>query len=303
MMDEKKVAAIVLTYNRLHLLKECIAALQTQSIPPNAIIVVDNGSEADTGEWLQRQVSVITISIAPNIGPAAGMKRGFEEAYNRGYQWLWAMDDDGLPHEKALQKLLEARPDAIGAKNSIVLDKEDKKSIVFKLLNFKTLDDIKTEYVEGEIMPWNGTLFHRSVISSLGYPKSELFLWGEEVEYYYRIKTSRKFALFSVKDSWHFHPRNNGFFYKGNWDVSTNDRAYYFIRNKYAVYLSMYKQNKIKAALKYLLFNAGMLYYILFRQPQQKVKKIKLQWMASKDGIAGNYTKSPALISSTLKKL
>ncbi len=128
-------------------------------------------------------------------------------------------------------------------------------------------------------------------------------MWGEEVEYYYRIKAAGSFQLFSVRDSWHFHPRNNGFFYKGAWEVTTNDRAYYFIRNKYAVYLSKHRQNKWLAAAQYAVFNAGMLYYILFRQPRQKAKKIKLQWLAAKDGFSSNYKRSPAAVNAALKKL
>ena len=115
-----------------------------------------------------------TVALSANIGPAAGMKRGLQEAYDKGYNWIWIMDDDGLPHEAALERLMTARPGVPAAKNSIVLDKAARQSLVFKLHHFKTLDDIKTAYVEGEIMPWNGTLFHREIIEKLGYPKAEL---------------------------------------------------------------------------------------------------------------------------------
>jgi GT2 family glycosyltransferase len=301
-MEEKKVAAVVLTYNRLHLLKECIAAIQSQSSPPDAVIVIDNGSNADTGDWLQTQKSITVVSIHPNVGPAAGIKRGLQEAYERAYQWIWVMDDDGLPHREALERLLTSRPESIGAKNSIVLNKGDKKSLVFKMFNYKELGDIKGEYVDGEIMPWNGTLLHRTIIEKLGYPKTELYLWGEEAEYHYRIKNSGLFDMFSVRNSWHYHPQCN-MFYRGNWDVYTNDRAYYFIRNKYIVYLSKYKQNRILASAKYIVFNAGMIYYILFYQKEQKFKKIKLQFSAAKDGFACNYTKSPPDIISAIKRL
>lgn len=222
---------------------------------------------------------------------------------NDGYQWIWVMDDDGLPHKAALQKLIEARPGIAAAKNSIVIDKADGHSMAFKLKNFKTIADIKEEIVEGEIMPWNGTLIHRQVFETLGFPKAELFLWGEEVEYFYRIKTAERFAMFSVRDSWHFHPRNNGFFYKGDWKLRTNDRAYYFIRNKYAVYLSVHRGSKLKAFLHYLLFNGGMAYYILFKQPSQKVKKFKLLWLAAKDGLASNFAKQPADVQELLQKI
>lgn len=301
-MEGKNVAAVVLTYNRLPLLKECIAAIKNQTAPPDVILAIDNGSEADTGAWLQNEAGVTHIHILDNVGPAAGMKRGLQEAYERGYEWIWVMDDDGLPHPEALEKLVKARPEVEGAKNSLVLDKLDKKTLVFRLLQFKTVADVKKEFVEGEIMPWNGTLFHRRIIKELGLPKGELFLWGEETEYYYRIKTSGLFDLFTVRDSHHYHPRNEGLFYKGTWDVKSNWRAYYFIRNKYAVYLSRHRQNRLHAGLHYLLFNAGMIYYII-RGHTDKIKKIKLTLQAMSDGFLKNYTRPFTQVADWLQTL
>lgn len=48
----KKVAAIVVTFNRITLLKECIEALRKQSYADFSIIVVDNGSTDGTNLWL-----------------------------------------------------------------------------------------------------------------------------------------------------------------------------------------------------------------------------------------------------------
>ncbi|MDB5208761.1 MAG: putative glycosyltransferase [Flavisolibacter sp.] len=302
-MKGKKVAAVVLTYNRLALLKECVAAIKSQTTPPDAILVIDNGSEEDTGSWLRSQEGVTLIHLVQNVGPAAGIKKGLQEAYESGYEWIWVMDDDGLPHHQALEKLIRARPGFTGAKNSLVLDKTDRRTLAFKLLQFKTVDDIQSEYVEDEIMPWNGTLFHRSIIEKIGYPKTELFLWGEETEYYHRIKKSGFFKLFTVRDSWHFHPRNAGFFYKGGWDVKTHWRAYFFVRNKYAVYLAKYKQNRIYAGLYYLFFTASMVYFILFHPHKQKIKKIDLTLLAMKDGIRKDYKKSSAEVVEILQKL
>lgn len=302
-MTHEKVAAAVLTYNRLALLKECIAAIKAQSRKPDAVIVVDNGSAEDTSDWLRGQEGLTVISIASNIGPAAGISTALREAYKTGCDWIWIMDDDGLPHADALKNLTGVRPGVPCAKNSVVLDKVDRKTLVFKLLRFKTIDDIKEEIIEGEIMPWNGTLLHRQILERLGYPHTDLFLWGEEMEYYFRIKTSGLFPLFSVRSSWHFHPRNKGFFYKGGWDVRTHDRAYFFIRNKYAVYLAAHKRNKFKAGLHYLLFGSAMVYYVLFRQPLHKGKKLKLLSLAFKDGITTNYKKRPADVQALLQRL
>ena len=51
--NEAKVIAVVVTYNRLEMLKDCINALKEQSRKPDGILVVNNGSTDDTGEWIK----------------------------------------------------------------------------------------------------------------------------------------------------------------------------------------------------------------------------------------------------------
>ena len=58
----KKVAVIVVTYNRLELLKEVIASLRIQSYTDRDIIVVDNSSTDGTNVWLKQQSDLIVIT-------------------------------------------------------------------------------------------------------------------------------------------------------------------------------------------------------------------------------------------------
>lgn len=301
-MKPDTACAVVLTYNRLHTLRECLACVKAQTRLPDRILVIDNGSAADTADWLQDQEGIEVVTLQPNRGPAGGMKAGMEAAYERGFDWIWVMDDDSLPDPEALRRLLEVEGRGIGARNSLVLDKDDRKRLVFRLKDYQTIDDVPP-LVEGHLMPWNGTLLHREVIRQLGYPRTELFLWGEETEYYYRILKSDRFEVFTVRDSYHFHPRNAGLFYREAWDVHTNWRAYFFIRNKYTVYKSRYRCNRLKAALHYALFCAGMLYYILFVQRDQKGKKAKLLRLAAADGLRQHHHRSLPEIIALLKRL
>ena len=47
------IAAVVVTYNRLSLLKECLEAISLQTCKVNSIIVVNNASTDGTTEYLQ----------------------------------------------------------------------------------------------------------------------------------------------------------------------------------------------------------------------------------------------------------
>ena len=49
---DKKIAAIVVTYNRKELLAECLAAICAQEYKPAAVYVVDNASTDGTSEWI-----------------------------------------------------------------------------------------------------------------------------------------------------------------------------------------------------------------------------------------------------------
>ena len=50
-----KIIAVVVTYNRLELLKRNLDCLKRQETPLAAIVVVDNGATDGTHEWLDTQ--------------------------------------------------------------------------------------------------------------------------------------------------------------------------------------------------------------------------------------------------------
>ena len=102
----EKVIAVVVTYNRLALLSECITALRNQSRPLGGILVINNGSTDGTENWLKTQKD-ITYFTQNNIGGAGGFSTAIQMGYQQGYEWIWCMDDDGMPKEDALENLLE----------------------------------------------------------------------------------------------------------------------------------------------------------------------------------------------------
>src|SRR4028119_2142102 len=101
-----KIIAVIVTYNRLALLKKCIAGVQQQSRRPDGILVINNSSTDGTVEWLATQE--VTVVTQPNLGGAAGFSTGIKEAYKRGADWIWLMDDDTIPTSSALEKLTNA---------------------------------------------------------------------------------------------------------------------------------------------------------------------------------------------------
>jgi GT2 family glycosyltransferase len=91
-----RVCAVVVTYNRRDLLRECLVSLQAQTHVPDTILVVNNASTDGTAQMLSAEFAQLEVlTLAENVGGAGGFHAGMKWAYEQGYDWLWLMDDDG----------------------------------------------------------------------------------------------------------------------------------------------------------------------------------------------------------------
>jgi GT2 family glycosyltransferase len=98
------VTAVVVTWNRCALLRECLAALNGQTRPPDRILVVDNASTDGTPALL-RDAGVDVLRLPENVGGAGGFHAGMEAARD-GADWLWLVDDDTIARPDSLERLL-----------------------------------------------------------------------------------------------------------------------------------------------------------------------------------------------------
>lgn len=97
-----RLAAIVVTFNRLEKLKVTIARLLEEAV--DAVVLVDNASTDGTGEWLARQSNprLHVLRLESNTGGAGGFAAGMAEAARRfDPDWMLLMDDDARPHRGA----------------------------------------------------------------------------------------------------------------------------------------------------------------------------------------------------------
>ena len=103
-----KISAVVVTYNRLSLLKRTISSLLSQTYSLQQVYVVNNGSTDGTKEWLDRQQH-LTVVHQENVGGSGGFYTGIQKAYEDGADWIWCMDDDVFPRPTCLEQLLKER--------------------------------------------------------------------------------------------------------------------------------------------------------------------------------------------------
>lgn len=194
-MDNVKVGIVVVTYNRLPLLKEVISALRVQTYTQFQIIVVNNGSTDDTASWLSDQKDVYTIT-QENLGGAGGFFTGMKYVAEHDFTHCWIMDDDVICEPNALEELVKAYlvKDGLGFVCSKVVGIEGNPMNTPAVDN-RTSDSGYACYYDqvehGMIKVKNATFvsvfLSTEVICQIGLPYKDYFIWGDDSEYTSRI--------------------------------------------------------------------------------------------------------------------
>ena len=93
-----KYSVVIVTYNRLQLLKECISCIEKQEKKFDEIVIVDNASTDGTRDWLMslgEKYNILYETI--NGGGAKGFKDGVEYTFqNLDTDWILLIDDDAM---------------------------------------------------------------------------------------------------------------------------------------------------------------------------------------------------------------
>lgn len=212
--SEPSVAAVVVTYNRLELLKEGIAALQKQTYAHLQIIVVNNGSTDGTADWLAAQPDVLTLSQA-NVGGAGGFFTGMKYAAEHDFDLVWIMDDDVIPRPDALEELIRAyfaKPD-IGFVCSQVIGLDDKPMNIPEVDPRVTHEGSSAFYdlasrgmVKVSKATFVSLLICGATLRKYGLPIKEYFIWGDDTEFTLRI--SSRLDSYLVTSSVVLHKRS-----------------------------------------------------------------------------------------------
>lgn len=288
--QKEKIAAVVVTYNRKGLLKECLDALLNQTHPLDSIILIDNASTDGTPEFLKEKgyldnPKIDYVRLSENTGGAGGFHEGVKRGYEKGYDWLWLMDDDALPEKSSLNNLLDAKEtffknnEKIGIIGSVAMKKNNYSSLSWILsfngYYYKTIFDL-SDITQVGSLPFLGVLISKSLINKIGYPEKDYFLWYDDVEYCYRAKKNGE-KIFVVKNSIVYHPIssetkevklpfNKKIFVKPSSSPPWKD--YYDIRN------NIFFIKKYKFGIKKYL---SLLFLILFSliKRDQKIKRVK----------------------------
>lgn len=96
------VSVIVVTWNGLHVLKDCVAALTQQTLQ-HELVVVDNGSVDGTRAWLAEHAPrANVIGLPRNLGFAGGNNVGLRVATG---EYLVLLNNDTIPAPDFVERL------------------------------------------------------------------------------------------------------------------------------------------------------------------------------------------------------
>lgn len=276
-----KSAAIVVTYNRLQLLKENLNALRNQSEPCD-IIVINNASTDETETYVLSMCKIdnriIYHNTGKNLGGAGGFAFGIKVATDAGYRYIWIMDDDSIPMKDALKSLQN--------KAALIDDQFSFMASTVYWTNGK-LFRMNTPHVqwgkenelcyiqllsEKKIVPiqdasFVGCFVNIKYVHKVGLPISEFFIYGDDIEYTSRLSKEEKAYLDLDSIIIHKAPSNTGA------DIVSApkdrlERFYYQSRN--GIYIARREGRVLKRIIRVL----NRMIRIIIKSPDSKFARI-----------------------------
>lgn len=243
MMNEKlRVAAVVVTYNRLPLLQQCLRALAAQNAHLEAIWVIDNASTDGTQTAVQAMhlENLVYRNTGKNLGGAGGFAYGIKEAAMAGYDALWLMDDDTIPEREALQNLLECDRKLEGkygwlSSRALAPDGTDQPMNRQRKTPYTDVEGYTENQVPAVMASFVSLFLRTDIVKKFGIPIADFFIWSDDWEYTRRI--SKELPCYVASESRVVHAMKN----PGTVNIATDvparwERYRYFYRNDVVLY-------------------------------------------------------------------
>ncbi|GAA5095668.1 glycosyltransferase family 2 protein [Microbacterium yannicii] len=191
----KRVAAVIVTFNRLEKLKTVLDSVRDQTTPPEWIVVVDNASNDGTAGYLASldDPTLDVTRLEENTGGAGGFATGMKRAYDLGAELFWLMDDDCYPEPEALSHLvsghseaMEAMPGGVPFACSLVYFDHDElaeMNIAAPDWKWARLWAQGQRAVLVQTCSFVSALYSRETVERIGLPLRDYFIWFDDAAY------------------------------------------------------------------------------------------------------------------------
>lgn len=260
-----KVCVILLNWNSQDDTKECINSLLKSKFKEFDILVIDNGSLNKLNDSLFEKTEVILLE--ENLGFAGGYNYGIKHAINKGYQYLWILNNDTTVDDNALGELVKASElTDYSIFGSLIMYYDNKEIIWYsggyfskiqgkgvhlgknKKIGLKYLQSKEVEFVTG------CSIFIKSeVFNEVGFFDEKLFAYGEDLDFSLRLKKYGYKILYCP---------NSVIFHKVGRSFQNNDKNRKGKTSPLQIYL--FNRNRILIAKKHLNIFYRSLFLIRF---------------------------------------
>ncbi len=295
----KKIAAVIVTYNRIDKLKQTVHTSLLEVF--SDIVIVNNASTDETKEWLDsvNDPRLHILHLSENIGGAGGFHEGFKYVVDHlDSDWLVCYDDDAFPVEGTIETFISLEFDdtvasvaaAVYLPNDSICSMNVPRYNPFTSLNFYMNQTAykKSEPINIDMSSFVGYFIKTSLIQAeQHFPKKDLFIYADDLIYslYWTQQGYKHLFIPQLKfihDTKTLETADEGV-YSPLWKV------YYIFRNGIELYRHMNRLSVYPYAVaKYLqLFSQIKKYPSNLQEPYRKLIK-----MALFDGLKRDFSKS-----------
>lgn len=256
-------AIIIVTYNRLPLLKECIDCALNQIDEQVELFIINNASTDGTKEYLEEMIkltdNLFFQTMESNVGGAGGFAEGLKAAYyNSNCEMFLLIDDDAMLMPDYILRIDENRSRKYGAYAGTVCvnNNIDTSHRLCKKTGRITEYIYEQGNFECDIATFCGLLITRKIIKKIGFPREDFFIWNDDTEYSLRIGKYSK--ILNISDA---RINHKTVFPQDEKPIRDTWKEYYGMRN----IISIYKEYKMLKCLLYKLvrcFGKAFIYEI-----------------------------------------
>lgn len=299
-----RLAAVIVTYNRLEKLKKSLTITLNEDI--DWCIVVNNYSTDGTKEWLEslKDERLIVINLSENIGGAGGFHVGMKYVVeNLDVDWICCFDDDAYPSENTISIFKRMHfPSEVGSVASAVylangeISEMNRPSYnpfwsLPRLLKsiLRGREGYHIEYshyqsnrcIKVDASSFVGFFVRSMVIRKVGLPMENLFIYGDDIIYTLRIRKNGYLHMFCpnlkfIHDCSTFKGKRG--VYKPIW------KAYYTYRNG----IIMYREAAGLFWIPLILIPKIISWIMMSKYYENRKLYRKILFKALKDGLLKN---------------
>ncbi|MBF0571572.1 MAG: glycosyltransferase [Candidatus Omnitrophica bacterium] len=252
----KTISVVIVTYNNINMLEELLSDLYRQTRRPEKIIIVDNASKDATQKVVRAKYPELSyIRLSENTGSAGGYFLGLKEAVYGSCNYVLTLDDDVRLSENTIEEL---------QKGLEFLNQKVKISAVRSVGQESLLPP-----TEVDVISWRNTLFDVKAIKQVGFPRKELFIYGDDLEYSLRF-SKNGYSFYWINSSKCSNPRLGGqkrtYLFGRKLNYYTEPfRLYYAFRNELFIFIEY--RCFIKAIKLFFYALRVIIAIILFERP------------------------------------